>query len=225
MSTTLRPAHGKSRRHASALAAVAATAGAVIVAGAMAGCGNAPANYAIAATLVGGQAPSQEIEQVYYIGVLDPQEQLPPQVYRLTVHGQASAISLTRFASGWVPASMVDTLESSIGFDRKTGELSVTGKDGAAQGIETGRRLVMFGPEGFREAPRDHRLVIVMGSNPEGFFKAVGTGLATVAQVQVAQSTDAARTLMLNEMLRVQKDQAAIKQTQADAADVQKGAQ
>jgi hypothetical protein len=201
-----------------------AAVGILVVAGTT-GCGNAPANIAIAATLVGGQAPSQEIEQVYYVGVLDPQEQLPPQVYRLTVHGQASAISLTRFASGWVPASMVDTLESSIGFDRKTGELTLQGKDGPDKGIETGRRLVMFGPEGFREAPRDHRLVIVMGSNPEGFFKAVGSGLATVAQAKVAANNDAARTLMLDEMLRVQRDQGAIKQTQADAADVQKGAQ
>jgi hypothetical protein len=45
----------------------------------------------------------------------------------------------------------------------------------------------MFGPEGFREAPRDHRLVIVMGSSPQKFFSAVDSALGLVASVTQGQ--------------------------------------
>jgi hypothetical protein len=55
-----------------------------------------------------------------------------------------------------------------------------------AASLQTGLQLIIFGPEGFREAPRDHRLVIVMDSNSKGFFDVAGSGLATVAQVQMA---------------------------------------
>jgi hypothetical protein len=64
-----------------------------------------------------------------------------------------------------------------------------------------------------------------MGSSPEKFFEAVGSGLATAAQVQLAQTNDAARTKMLEEMLRLQKEQNSLKQVQADAAEAKKGAQ
>src|ERR1700722_5095094 len=56
-------------------------------------------------TAILGNAPADEIEETYYLGVFDPQEQLPPAVYRVTVHGQASSMSYVRFASGWVPAA------------------------------------------------------------------------------------------------------------------------
>ena len=45
------------------------------------------------------------------------------------------------------------------------------------------RRLIMFGPEGFREAPKNHRLVVVMGASPETFFNAVDRALGVVAEV------------------------------------------
>lgn len=205
---------------------VAALAAAPLAAAA--GCGSAEGNIALvgATTLVGGQSPTNEIEQVYYLGIFDPQEQLPPAVYRLTVRGQASAISFTRFASGWIPANLVDTLNTSIGFKEKGGGLQIEGKEEATdKGLETGRRLVMFGPEGFREAPKDHRLVIVMGSNPEGFFNAVGEGVATIAQAEMAQVNDAARNTMLEELLRLRREQDALKQVQDDAAEAKKGVQ
>ena len=47
----------------------------------------------------------------------------------------------------------------------------------------SGRRLMMFGPEGFREAPRNHRLVVVMGSSPEKFFSAVDEALGHLDRV------------------------------------------
>lgn len=141
----------------------------------------------IGATVVGGQAPTHEIEQIYYVGVFDPQDQLPPEVYRIRVHGQASFISSTKFASGWVPAQVIDSLGTTVSFS-DSGNAEVVGdrtKDLA--NITTGRRLMMFGPEGFREAPADHRLVIVMGSNPEAFFNAVSKSLKVVSKVREEQ--------------------------------------
>src|SRR5262245_33562546 len=67
-------------------------------------------------TVAGGRSPGQEIEQVYYLGVFDPQDQVPPSVYRVTVHGQASVLGLTKFASGWVPADIADSLNTQIGY-------------------------------------------------------------------------------------------------------------
>lgn len=284
-------------------------AGAVAVAAAIAGC-NSPWPYvgaAAGAAALGGQAPTNEIEQVYYLGVFDPQEQIPQAVYRVTVHGQGSFISQTKFASGWVPANLVDTLNQSIGFDEQ-GRFSVGAKSGDAipadskptprpdevaptkspadeskdsdeapsedveangdaepatgttgatdpavpeesppktadpqagskghadsdpdptqdadipesdvsnRGIPTGRRLVLFGPEGFREAPRDHRLVIVMGSNPAHFFKAIGESLQAIRQVQVESSNSGAAQQVMGEMLRLEAEYARLTDLQA----------
>ena len=137
----------------------------------------------IGATVVGGQAPTHEIEQIYYLGVFDPQDQLPPQVYRVRVHGQSSFLNATKFASGWVPADVIDSLGTSIGFNKDTNRIEITkgDKDELSQ-LKTGRRLVMFGPEGFREAPANHRLVVVMGASPEKFFAAIEETLGIVAQ-------------------------------------------
>jgi hypothetical protein len=147
---------------------IATTAGSVIVTSMVAGSG----------------MPSHEIEQVYYLGVYDPQEQVPPSVYRVTVRGQASAISAMRFGSGWVPAGLVDSLTGQLAFDAN-GKIKVDKPaDGELAALETGRRLVLFGPEGFRPAPRGHRLVIVMGATPEAFFNAVDDALGSLANAQ-----------------------------------------
>src|SRR5947208_52474 len=69
------------------------------------------------ATVAGAYSPGHEIEQIYYLGVFDPQEQIPPTIYRITVHGQASVISGTEYASGWVPAQLIDSLNSRINTD------------------------------------------------------------------------------------------------------------
>ncbi len=136
------------------------------------------------AAAVGTQAPGQEIEQIYYLGVFDPREQIPEAVYRIRVHGQASAISFVSFASGWVPAKFVDSLTSSIGINPTTHQPEITaGSDTTTSELQTGRRLVLFGPEGFREAPKDQRLVIVMGSNADEFFKAIDMTLGATANV------------------------------------------
>lgn len=150
------------------------------------GC-STPLETVTTATVGGAYSPNNEIEQVYYLGVFDPQEQVPPAVYRVRVHGQASAISRTRFASGWVPAEVADSLGTNIGFNRSSGELELQradgGKDELSALLSTDRRMMMFGPEGFREAPANHRLVIAMGSNADDYFRAVDNALGEVASV------------------------------------------
>lgn len=159
----------------------------------------------VGVTAVGAHAPAQEIQQVYYLGVFDPQEQVDPTVYRVTVHGQASVISRMKFGSGWVPANVVDALNTSIGFDKKSDRpviRTAEGKD--PEGIQTGRRLVLFGPEGFREAPADHRLVIVMGSDPEAYFRAVDEVLGVVAGAQQEQRNSTLRTALFEALLQIE---------------------
>jgi hypothetical protein len=109
----------------------------------------------VGATVVGARSPTHEIEQVYYLGIVDPHEQVPTAIYRVTVRGQASFISNTKFASGWAPAELVDSLNSHIGFQEDSAGVSTTQPAGGGQmsRLQTGRRLVLFGPEGFREAP------------------------------------------------------------------------
>ncbi|MBM4440001.1 MAG: hypothetical protein FJ027_06255 [Candidatus Rokubacteria bacterium] len=146
----------------------------------------------VGATLAGAASPTHEVEQIYYLGVFDGREQLPESIYRITVKGQASFLSFTKFASGWVPAAVVDSLggKVSLSAEAATQGLTITAPHAeAVSNLQTGRRLVLFGPEGFREAPRDHRLVIVMGTSPENFFKAIDTALGDMAQIQVERDS------------------------------------
>jgi hypothetical protein len=184
------------------------------------GC-NSPYTYAataIGATIVGAQSPSHEIEQVYYLGIVDPHEQIPTAIYRLTVRGQASFISNTKFASGWVPAQLVDSLNSHIGFEEKGPGVATTQPANSDQlsRIQTGRRLVLFGPEGFREAPRDHRLVIVMGANPDAFFQAIDQALGTLATVQQDSSNARVKALMVEAIAEVNAERARLDALQKD---------
>lgn len=154
----------------------------------LAGCSSAAANYAggVGAVIGLGHTPTTSIGQTYYLGVFDPREQLPPTIYRIRVQGQASALSTTAFASGWVRADLVDSLSGQVGLDKNKVTFSEDVNNGVTPEEDKGalnRRLVMFGPEGFREAPRNHRLVVVMGSNPEGFFSSVDRALGVVASV------------------------------------------
>ena len=162
------------------------------------------------AASIGGTAflahsPNNEIEQIYYLGVFDPQEQVPPTVYRVRVHGQASSFNFTRFASGWVPADVIDSLGTRINFEKDEGapKIDDTEKNDAPP---TGRKLVLFGPEGFRQAPKDHRLVIVMGSSPEKFFKAIDKSLGVVSKVKVQQQDTKLRQEMFEAMLHLSNE-------------------
>lgn len=216
---------------------------------------------------MGGILPTQDIEQVYYLGSFDPIEQVPPEFYRVTVRGQASFISRMRFGSGWVRSELIDSLNTRVDFGdqgfvqirrsagvppkggstvlpderrgsdppsnsapaddsgKEEGKSESPNKDepssdanassttanspadevgeggnssGAPSGssgavlvrstdtanLQAGRRYVLFGPEGQRPVPHEHRLVIVMGSSPEAFFSAIDKALGQVSSVQ-----------------------------------------
>lgn len=191
----------------------------------LAGCGNLSVIEEVvlgttAGAVYGGRTPAHEIQQTYYLGVFDPQEQLPPTVYRVRLHGQANALSFVKFASGWLPAATVDSLGTTIAWEQPTDRNSRAGssaggapavqanglaagivptgtdaKSGPAPSIFKGRRLVLFGPEGFREAPADHRLVIAMGTDPQAYFDASNQAMGVIAQAM--QKTGDSGTIAL----------------------------
>ena len=153
---------------------------ALVIATSCSSTGDTVAAVAGGATALGGYSPTNEIEQIYYLGVFDPMEQIPQAVYRVRVRGQASFLSRTKFASGWVPAAVVDSLGGKITFDTQTGDATTEGGE-VIPGLGSGRRMVVFGPEGFRESPRDHRLVLVMGASPEDFFQGIDSALGVLS--------------------------------------------
>jgi len=164
----------------------------------------------VGATLYGARTPVHEIEQIYYLGSFDPQEQLPPSIYRVRVHGQASLISSTKFASGWVPAQVVDSLNTHIGFDvndRKKPNVNITKGEEDLSKLETGRRLMQFGPEGFREAPKDHRLVIVMGASPKAFFEGINRALGSVGELRLSKSNATLRNQLFEDLILLRSQQ------------------
>lgn len=145
--------------------------------------------------------PTHELEQVYYVGVFDPDEQIPHSVYRLRVHGQSSPLNNVQFASGWVPAELIDSLGSrvSINPNAQTGATIQAAATGQEANLEVGRRMMMFGPEGFRQAPAGYRLVIVMGADPSKFFDAVDQALGDSSQATAQQGNAATQVKLFGE--------------------------
>lgn len=173
----------------------------------------------VGATIVGANAPTHEIQQIYYLGVFDPQEQLPPTVYRVRVHGQASFISQMKFASGWVRADLIDSLGTTIKFKKDGGGIEFTRADGMEEdAIKPGRRLMMFGPEGFREAPKDHRLVIVMGSSPEKFFAAIDEALGSVSGMLEQQRNSQLNRILFEALAQTKTERELLGQLERDVA-------
>ena len=154
--------------------------------------------------------PSFDLEQIYYLGSFDPAGQLPPTLYRIRVRGQSSILNSTKFASSWVPAEVVDALTGSISLDVKTGAVAVKGdKDNPGFNInESGRRLMQFGPEGFRSAPKGHRLVILMGASPEAVEQAFASALGSVAMASSGVSGNAVDRDALKALLDMGRDKA-----------------
>jgi len=184
------------------------------------GCGLDPATRNTLGGLAVGYAgvtPTSNLEQVYYLGVFDPQEQLPPTVYRVRVRGQGSALNFTRYASGWVRAELIDSLSTVAKFDSKELDsgVKVTPSEPETK-LLTGRRLVMFGPEGFREAPKDHRLVVVMGSSPEKFFQAVDQALGNVAAATQGTGGQDLERGLFREILRLKSERERLDDLRAD---------
>ncbi len=149
------------------------------------------------------------LEQIYYLGAFDPLEQVPPTVYRITVNAYADPVSTVRYASGWVPADLIDSLGSRVKLDQESGDIEVTGGDQLSR-LQTGRRLIQFGPEGFREAPAHHRLVIVMGTSPEKFFQAIDQSLGVVTEVNEERKSSSIAQSLFEEMSRIREEQLAM---------------
>lgn len=185
----------------------AVLASCLIASAGLSGCSSTEGNVALGVggfTLFGSRAPAHEIEQTYYLGVFDPQGQIPPAVYRVRVHGQASAISNMRFASGWVPAQVVDSLSTHFGAnpdDKQNPNIGITSDEKYLADLNTGRRFVVFGPEGFRTVPKEHRLVIVMGQSPNAFFEGVEMALGDLASFRAAQSDTAIKSKLFEDLL------------------------
>lgn len=171
-------------------------------------------------TALGASTPGHEIEQIYYVGVFDPMEQLPPSVYRITVRGQASILSSTKFASGWAPAPLIDSLEGNVRFAAAQDgnvEYSEVETD-MAVGLGEERRFMMFGPEGFREAPRGHRLVIVMGADPSAFFDAIDGALGSISDIQRSEGNTKALLELKEEYESLRKLQSQLFELRLKAA-------
>lgn len=195
-----------------------------LVAALSSGCNSVPQNIALGAVIgtgVGAVIPGHDIEQVYYLGSFDFQEQVPPALYRVRVRGQASIISWMRFGSGWVPADLIDSLGSSVEINKKDGKITMTkaGQDELSK-LTIGRRLMQFGPEGFRAVPKDHRLVILMGSSPEGFFNAMDKALGAVSQAQLDQDSRTLNGLLFEALTKVRAEQQLV-EAQLEAAKEQ----
>ena len=144
-------------------------------------CANRYQNTAIGMTAA-GLMPINEIEQTYYLGIFDPKEQIPPQVYRIRVHGQSS-MGGGKFASGWVPADLIDTLN----LEENT-ENTLNYQNTSQSSPLKGRKLMTFGPDGFRKVPQNHRLVMVMGSNANEFFNAASEALGNISKTKSSQN-------------------------------------
>jgi len=170
-----------------------------------------------AAAMVGSLTPSADIEQTYYLGSFDPRSQLPPAIYRIRVRGQSSFLNQTRFASSWVPAEVVDSLTASLSIDNKSGKVSAERDVATSSSLEgAGRALVMFGPEGFREAPRGHRLVVIMGANPEMVEQAFSSALGSVAQVRFGRSGAALNSDLFGMLLTLGQEREQLKAVAAE---------
>lgn len=188
------------------------------------GCNSLPQSIALGtviATGVGAVVPGHEIEQIYYLGSFDPQEQVPPALYRVRVRGQASVISWMRFGSGWVPADLIDSLGSSVEVNKTDGKIVMTktGNDQISK-LTIGRRLMQFGPEGFREVPKHHRLVILMGSSPEKFFQAIDEALGAITTAKAAQENNSLNRFLFEAMLTVKTEKQLV-EAQLEAANDQ----
>ena len=165
---------------------------------------------ALAGTVGLSLTPSFDLEQTYYLGSFDPAGQLPPTLYRIRVRGQSSILNSTKFASSWVPAEVVDALTGSATLNVKDGSVTITraGLTASDNINDSGRRLMQFGPEGFRSAPKGHRLVILMGAEPEAVEQAFSSALGTVAMATSGQSGNAVDREALKALLDMGRDKA-----------------
>lgn len=174
----------------------------------LSGCGSLSTTAkVVTAGTVGSLTPGSDLEQTYYLGSFDPRSQLPPAIFRIRVRGQSSVLSSVRFGSSWVPAEVVDSLAGEIdpGFGRSNVKITNDPNYRSPFRAED-RKLVLFGPEGFRQAPKNHRLVVIMGSNPDAVEQAFSSALGTVAAVKFGESGSALERQSLKLLLELGRE-------------------
>jgi hypothetical protein len=168
----------------------------------------------------GAYAPSQEIQQIHYLGVFDPAEQVPPTVYRVRVRGQASFLCFTKFASGWVPAEVVDSLGKKIEFEGNGYGVSMTAVENAVPEakLTPGKGLFVAGPEGFRPVPKNSRLVIMMGADASGFFEGIQTALGNVTAASLEKRDEDLNRLIFEALVSVKAERERLTDLQENIA-------
>ncbi|RDH86510.1 MAG: hypothetical protein DIZ77_04145 [endosymbiont of Seepiophila jonesi] len=111
----------------------------------------------------------------------------------------------------------MDALGSSTAFQKESDRVTIEKSDETFSSFETGRRLMLFGPEGFREAPANHRLVIAMGSSPEVFFNAMNESLGVLAQVTQSQGSNELSNLLFEALITTRSQREQVDDLIADA--------
>lgn len=154
----------------------------------------------------GTKFPSAEVYQVYYLGVYDPINQIPPTFYRITVRGQASFFSDMKFASGWLPAEAIDSLTQGVTFKQETQSPYAEISNGGEKITSLRRKFVLMGPEGVRENPDNHRLAIIMGASPKNFLAAVDSAMGEILQVNQIEQNSELRTKLTQALMQLAKN-------------------
>ena len=75
---------------------------------------------------------------------------------------------------------------------------------------------MLFGPEGFREAPANHRLVIVMGSSPDKFFGAIDQSLGVIAQATQGSTDGELDKLLFQALTRARTERTQMEELAQD---------
>jgi hypothetical protein len=146
---------------------------------------------------------STEVTTTQYLAVFDPQQQVTQELYRVRIHGEAAWYSDTDFATGWVPSGVADLVENSFSPVRNenggTGVSYSKSPDGKPPEPITraSRQFYEVGPAGVSTSPQDHRFVVVMGANPDQFFKKMGL-LTTMGKDPDGASLNGRLTLALD---------------------------
>jgi hypothetical protein len=150
------------------------------------------------------------VKETFYVGRFDPLTQLPEELYRFRLKGSSGCLSSVRFASGWLPAEMVDPLDTQLTISPK-GKVGVdAGDENNKAHVEAYRTMRLFGPEGFVEVPKDFRLCVIMGSDPGEFFR-MSTALLSAKDTSSllgagAEEMSLARKKGIDELARIEAE-------------------
>jgi len=114
-----------------------------------------------------------KVRTTHYLASFDPEDQVPPELYKIQIRGDASAFSNVKYGSGWVPASQADLLEVDVR-QNDQGRVEITGNSAKGVSVTARRRFFEIGPAGVSTQPQDGRFVVVMSANPDYFFQKLG---------------------------------------------------